>query len=328
MKRVSLIFSVIVAFVLTTTVTAQMQEIAKETWTNGNYEYEVQLKGNALIFIGHEWFQEGPGFQINKQANGEMVLSKIKDDPASLFYCPEQYLGSKVEYTVLNGQKLLIIKDKKGALADIFVNNNLKDLLTSSAVRYLAGTYVDSKGKTYVFNANASRASGFGSTEDFTVDALYALPEFVISFGNNTHYMLTGNTQKDANGIKLRFYIGKKEEYDQWSWQNALSMELTKTKWNSNITDKNIAGRYPFTATNVMTTGELKIYTHNELDIMRNEIYARHGHIFKTARYRDYFNAQPWYKGTVNEAGNLLSEIEQLNVAQIKAAQEIIKNAN
>ena len=326
MKRLISTLSVILA--MTTAATAQIQEIANETWTNGRYGYGVHLKDHALIFVGHEWYMEGPGFEINKQANGEMIASKVKDDPAGFFTDSYEYLGCKVEYKVFGKQKLLVFKDNNNKLYDILVNESLIGIATSSANRYLAGTYVDSNGKTYVFHADTSRASGFGHAEHFTIHALYAVPEFVISFGDNTHYMLVGNTLTDANGLKLRFYQGVKEEYDQWTWQDALLMELTKTQWDSHIADKNIAGRYPFTAVKVMTTGELLFYTHNELDIMRNEIYARHGHIFNAARYRDYFHAQPWYKASVDNAALLLSEIEQLNVAQIIAAQEIIKNEN
>ena len=77
-----------------------------------------------------------------------------------------------------------------------------------------------------------------------------------------------------------------------------------------------------------MTVDDLMVFIIDNLDIMRNEIFARHGQIFQTARYRDYFNAQAWYKGTLNDATGLLSEIERQNVEQIKTVQEIIRNSN
>ena len=70
------------------------------------------------------------------------------------------------------------------------------------------------------------------------------------------------------------------------------------------------------------------LFTSDELDIMRNEIFARHGHIFKTARFRNYFDAASWYKATVNDATGLLSETERLIIEQIVTVQQIIKNAN
>jgi hypothetical protein len=50
-----------------------------------------------------------------------------------------------------------------------------------------------------------------------------------------------------------------------------------------------------------------------ELDIMRNEIYARHGRLFKMAKYRDYFRKQGWYKENPNFKDDQLTEIEKYN---------------
>ena len=33
----------------------------------------------------------------------------------------------------------------------------------------------------------------------------------------------------------------------------------------------------------------------NEIALIRNEIYAKHGYIFRTEPYKSYFNAKEWY---------------------------------
>ena len=57
-----------------------------------------------------------------------------------------------------------------------------------------------------------------------------------------------------------------------------------------------------------------------QLRIARNEIYARHGRMFKDAGLQAYFDAQPWYVGTIpaeNFTQSMLSAIEIANAELI-----------
>jgi len=323
MKKTIIILIAIIA--ITTTATAQ-QNIADKAWTNGDMEYRVQSKGNVFLFYGHDRNEGGFGFALTKRTDGKMYISEIQNEEVA-YYCFEQYLNSTVEYKLLKGQELLFVRNQKNAIIDIFIVDNLQNISTTALIRYLAGSYTDANGKNYVFNANATRASGFGTTEQYTFDERQFVPDFIISFGNDKSYRIT--RKSGVNEVRLHFEPYMKDNYDEWQpSKTGQSFTLTKKTWDNNVADKNIQGRYPFTSSRVMTRGELILFTNDELDIMRNEIFARHGHIFKTARYRDYFNTQSWYKATVNDATSNLSEIERLNVEQIKAVQDIIKNAN
>lgn len=77
-------------------------------------------------------------------------------------------------------------------------------------------------------------------------------------------------------------------------------------------------GLYGFTSERLLTEDDLSNMTNNELKIMRNEIYARHGYIFKTKRMKEYFSTQPWYEGIYDDVSSMLSEIEVKNVEFIK----------
>ena len=75
-------------------------------------------------------------------------------------------------------------------------------------------------------------------------------------------------------------------------------------------------GIYPFTSERMLTHKDLEGMSADELSIMRNEIFARHGHIFKDPELNAYFKAQSWYKpqkGSVR-----LSTIELDNVKFIQ----------
>ena len=71
------------------------------------------------------------------------------------------------------------------------------------------------------------------------------------------------------------------------------------------------------------------------LRLARNEIYARHGRLFKNQELQDYFNAQSWYRGTMppdefdtNYAPIYMSDIEKYNVKLIKGYENGTVNSH
>jgi hypothetical protein len=59
-----------------------------------------------------------------------------------------------------------------------------------------------------------------------------------------------------------------------------------------------------------------------DLRVLRNEIYARHGRIFKDEKLQAYFNAQSWYTANPEFKDEQLSDIEVKNLAKIRQAEE------
>lgn len=59
-----------------------------------------------------------------------------------------------------------------------------------------------------------------------------------------------------------------------------------------------------------------------ELRMLRNEIYARHGRVFKDAKLQKTFAEMNWYKPDPNLRDEMLSEVEIKNLAGIKLAEE------
>ncbi len=78
-------------------------------------------------------------------------------------------------------------------------------------------------------------------------------------------------------------------------------------------------GKYPEASSVKLTSRELQNYSKKELKIMRNEIFARHGHIFIAGSAMDkYFSAKNWYKRRKKVNFNELTEIEKHNIEIIK----------
>ena len=52
---------------------------------------------------------------------------------------------------------------------------------------------------------------------------------------------------------------------------------------------------------------------------MRNEIFARHGYIFKTSDMINHFREESWYRPLYVNVTSMLSSIEKANVNFIKS---------
>jgi hypothetical protein len=49
----------------------------------------------------------------------------------------------------------------------------------------------------------------------------------------------------------------------------------------------------------LLTSADLQGKSSWDLDVLRNEIYARHGRRFANPRLQSYFESQPWYHGRI-----------------------------
>lgn len=85
-------------------------------------------------------------------------------------------------------------------------------------------------------------------------------------------------------------------------------------------------------STSLISEDSLKGKSKFELDIMRNEPYARHGYIFKRKDLQDYFQTQEWYKPQASDMKMIestLTDAEKRNIQSIlnlqKAGETLIE---
>lgn len=77
-----------------------------------------------------------------------------------------------------------------------------------------------------------------------------------------------------------------------------------------------------------LTDEELSQYSSSDLELAKNEIYARHGRKFVTQRIADYFNSKPWYNGTVDaeafdaQQDSVFNEYEVANIQKIAEMEQ------
>ena len=123
----------------------------------------------------------------------------------------------------------------------------------------------------------------------------------------------------DAPGV--RDYFNWRDWYKPAKDQNSIRL--------SNIEQQNVdlLSRYESKVRERLAIEPLKdetlgdLFT-EDLRVLRNEIYARHGRVFKDVELQKYFESQPWYKANPDFKDDQLNEIEAANLVKIKEAEE------
>jgi serine/threonine protein kinase len=87
---------------------------------------------------------------------------------------------------------------------------------------------------------------------------------------------------------------------------------------------------FPWTSQRLVSELELVLMTKDDLLIMRNEILARHGMVFREPRLREHFERQSWYRprGSLDNKDKILQQVMgELNPIEKKNLQFIMQYA-
>lgn len=77
-------------------------------------------------------------------------------------------------------------------------------------------------------------------------------------------------------------------------------------------------GVYPQGSKRLLTEDDVNNLMKDELELMRNEIFARHGYCFRRKNLREQFEDKDWYIPNTVDVRNSLTEIEKKNIVLIK----------
>lgn len=151
-----------------------------------------------------------------------------------------------------------------------------------------------------------------------------------------TRELLKDVSMNDLRMMRFEFYARRGRKYStpgflqvfEWrDWYKPLK-DQTKVKLNK-TEEQNVKLLEEMEAEwrEFLTTKEIKeemlygLFV-EDLRVLRNEIYARHGRIFKDAELQKYFAAQSWYKPNPEFKDEMLSELEFKNLSLIKNAED------
>lgn len=110
----------------------------------------------------------------------------------------------------------------------------------------------------------------------------------------------------------------RKEEVDK---KEKTILEKRIDELNKKAKEQDTSSEY-FGDSYKIEKNDLDELSREDVELLRNEIYARHGYIFKEKRFEEYFSATDWYmpNGSFNEG--MFNDIEKKNIATILKYEE------
>lgn len=205
--------------------------------------------------------------------------------------------------------------------------------------------------------ASCKSRNGSGASELNSAAVIKLLGSFTGNFGDNRMTMLitkvekgiiegrtivAGNNRPFSGTIKEdegRYAVMAKEPGDEandgsfqftikiddvnnveGSWQ---PFDHTRAKKNYQLTRKTFhydpgVGEYPEGSQRELLPEDVENMGKPDLELMRNEIFARHGYCFKRREMRDMFENQDWYIPNNTDVRSVLTPVEKKNIELIK----------
>ena len=244
----------------------------------------------------------------------------------------------------IGGQECLLVYGRTRNLEDIFLryeghsankwyeqSHGFDSVLESSIHRQIMGTYTTGKQEAWLITHDiiiiyslSSLPGQPHSSYSYTIRwGEFDSPENVLTLsdGRNLCFKLT------AEGLDIYKGVIHVEGNDlEWITPGDLLCQLHKTNL-----DNPVPGRWPEASTSLLTRGYLSPYPTEVLRLIRNEIYARHGHRFSDKELTQFYHSGGlWYGTALLKAHNplVLTEIEKLNVELIATIEKERKQAS
>lgn len=119
----------------------------------------------------------------------------------------------------------------------------------------------------------------------------------------------------------FRFHIGETDPSEivgTWKANDAKRPEKSYTLERKKFEYRANVGDWPEASTRLLKTADVENLTKEELEFMRNEIFARHGYCFAKKHLRQQFENEDWYVPNTVDIKDYLTDIEKKNIALIK----------
>ncbi|HVF47132.1 MAG TPA: YARHG domain-containing protein [Pyrinomonadaceae bacterium] len=170
---------------------------------------------------------------------------------------------------------------------------------------------------------NRKTAISIGDMDNFqtvalTEDKLAGLSLLELRILREEFYARRGK-KFDAPGI--RDYFNWRDWYKPARNQRTVKLSAIEQQ-NVDLLAAQEAKVREWFSTNLVSDETLGPLFAEDLRMLRNEIYARRGRIFKDAKLQKYFMTQAWYKPNPEFKDDQLNEIEIKNLAKIREAEE------
>lgn len=259
-------------------------------WTDGIVFYTVQKDGNNYRFDG--FLGEDRSFTISKTATNQFVIKEESEE--------EYYSLGKNGYSV----KYISLTESSGRKAEILASYSPKKQLFYAIQKDLTpNENFYETGIEDMFEALLGR----GTFEPFSNE--YSSNKSVTIRISGKVYVL----KTTSDGITLY-----NSEFKDLADRPTTVYKTFKYKDSGQ-------GWWPQTSKIVLNISILHLFDKQQLRLMRNEIYARHGWEFQSEDLKKHFSQFSWYKPLGNNNSIKLSDLEQFNVDLIKSMESFLK---
>ena len=154
----------------------------------------------------------------------------------------------------------------------------------------------------------------------------------------NYKYDINNNLIKIDDNVSGYIYNYEYDNYGNWIKEIKKSSNVTyvierKIEYYSDKEDLNSKkensrpGKYQVASERILSNNEIANMDKTELKLMKNEIFARYGYIFKKAEMKSYFESQHWYQPKYEDVTSFLSDIEKRNIKLLND-YELMENKN
>lgn len=206
---------------------------------------------------------------------------------------------------------------------------NARTLISNSENKIL-GYWVGPFGKTSINITLSEVKDGKVSGHSVCAGNYRAISGTVIEKPDSIFDFVMEEPGSDQYDGKFQFSINMKQQELTGTWAPFKPNATSAKKYSLRKTDytyKPDVGIYPKTSTTLLTEADVENVQGEDLKIMRNEIYARHGYSFKDKDLRAYFDQQEWYIPMAIDVREELTETEVKNIDLIYRYEEYFKQS-
>lgn len=190
--------------------------------------------------------------------------------------------------------------------------------LTLESVTYSFAQASDESGKTVSEASGTAKVAGNAAKLEFT-DSYGSSVSGSVTFDQGKLYLQLSCTSA-AGDAKITPNV-KSVMTREKSAVEIISPTVTPEA----AKDTKLTGDYifPESDSRYLEDEELEGYSSAELELAKNEIYARHGRKFVTKRIADYFSGKSWYQGTIDAQTFDAQQTSIFNVYEVANIEKI-----
>ena len=318
------------------------QSLVGTYWHNGACFMPILSETDSSISTVTLSLHEGSGVDVWRKTSDPNVFIR-PNQIGNAWTDTIIYFQDSIVHVTIDGQEALLVYGRERRLEDIYLRydgrsankwyeslHGFDSVLESEMRRRIMGSYRDglqawtiTSDSIFVYSLSSlpdlpSYGYAYTIRWDETDSSERVL---VLSDGRNLCFEMTADGLDFYKGV---VHIEEEGNGSEWFSQGNLLCRLKKADL-----DKDVPGRWSEASTELLTRGYLEPYPLEVLRLIRNEIYARHGHCFSDQRLTDFYNKDGlWYGiATIKQQPTELTQIEKLNVELILTIEKERKSS-